>query len=60
MKDPRQLERGHEISSENYCDQLYIVVTQDGNRLCVLTTGRGLDSKPGQHVVATICEDSGC
>ncbi len=59
MRDARQVELGHEIPSENYCDQPYVVVTNDGNWLCVLTTGRGLEGEPGQHVVATISTNKG-
>jgi len=59
VRDERKVELGYEIPSENYCDQPYVVVTQDGNWLCVMTTGKGLESKPGQHVVAAISEDRG-
>jgi len=57
--DTRNVETGYEIPKENYCDQPYIVITQDGNWLCVLTTGPGLESQAGQHVVATISTDKG-
>jgi hypothetical protein len=59
MDDWRRMESGREIPRENYCDQPYVVVTEDGNWLCVLTTGTGLESKPGQHVVASITGDQG-
>lgn len=59
MSDMRKVELGTEIPSENYCDQPYVVVTANGNWLCVLTTGQGLESTPGQHVVATISADRG-
>ncbi len=59
MTDPRAVETGHQIPSENYCDQPYVVVLPDGHWLCVLTTGRGLESTPGQHVVSTISTDHG-
>ncbi len=59
MSDWRRVESGMGIPSENYCDQPYIVVTNEGNWLCVLTTGVGEESKPNQHVVATISEDKG-
>jgi hypothetical protein len=57
--DWRSVETGHEIPSENYCDQPYVVITDKGYWLCVLTTGTGLESKPGQHVVAAISKDNG-
>jgi len=57
--DPRDITAGYEIPSENYADQPYVVVTQDGNWLCVLTTGPSTESQRGQHVVATISADKG-
>ncbi len=57
--DWRNLRSGWEIPSQNYADQPYIVKTRDGNWLCTLTTGPGLEGKPGQHVVATLSEDRG-
>lgn len=57
--DPRDITAGNEIPSENYADQPYVVVTQDGNWLCVLTTGPSTESQRGQHVVATISTDKG-
>jgi len=58
-EDWRIVEDGNAIPKQNYCDQPYIVITEDGNWLCVLTTGPGLESKLGQHVVATISQDQG-
>ena len=57
--DNRNVREGAEIPSESYCDQPYIVVTDDGNWLCVLTTGPGTESQSGQHVVATVSSDRG-
>lgn len=57
--DPRDITAGYEIPSENYADQPYVVVTLDGNWLCVLTTGPSTESQQGQHVVATISADKG-
>ncbi|MBZ0299710.1 MAG: hypothetical protein K8J31_08225 [Anaerolineae bacterium] len=59
MEDPRNIETGYEIPSENYCDQPYIVVTNDGAWLCVLTTGRGLEGDRGQHAVSSRSLDQG-
>ena len=58
-RDLRDISTGQDIPKENYCDQPYVVVTADGNWLCVLTTGPGLESQAGQHVVAAISEDRG-
>jgi hypothetical protein len=59
MADLRDITSGYEIPSENYVDQPYVVITRDGNWLCVLTTGPGQESQTGQHVVATISKDHG-
>ena len=57
--DPRTLANGFEIPSEGYCDQPYIVKTQDNAWLCVMTTGRGHEGQHGQHIVATRSFDLG-
>lgn len=57
--DPRHLANGYEIPTENYSDQPYVVQTDDGAWLCVLTTGRGAEGEPGQHVVASRSTDQG-
>jgi hypothetical protein len=57
--DPRNIGNGRPIPKEGYVDQPYIVITRDGNWLCVLTTGAGVEGKPGQHIVASISSDKG-
>ncbi len=57
--DPRNIETGYEIPSENYCDQPYIVIADDGAWLCVLTTGKGLEGDRGQHAVSSRSTDQG-
>lgn len=57
--DPRNIRTGRTIPDEGYCDQPYIVVTRDGHWLCTMTTGRGVEGQPGQHVVATTSSDQG-
>lgn len=57
--DPRNLRNGFTIPDEGYCDQPYVVVTPDGNWLCVMTTGPGEEGQKGQHVAATISTDRG-
>ena len=39
VPDPRHLNNGWVIPSEGYADQPYIVKTDDGAWLCVMTTG---------------------
>lgn len=57
--DRRNIRTGLTIPDQGYCDQPYVVITTDGNWLCTLTTGKGKEGDPGQHVVATISADKG-
>lgn len=57
--DSRNFISGNPIPNENYCDQPYVVITRNGNWLCTLTTGRDVEGKSGQHIVATISTDQG-
>src|SRR5262249_22933271 len=57
--DPRDIRTGRPIPDEGYCDQPYVVLTDDGHWLCVMTTGRGVEGQPGQHVVAVRSADHG-
>ena len=57
--DPRHLHAGDIIPDESYADQPYVVITKDGNWLCVLTTGKKHEGSLGQHVVSTISKDQG-
>ena len=59
QEDARNIQTGSLIPKEGYVDQPYIVITNDGNWLCVLTTGAGVEGQPGQHVVSTISSDQG-
>jgi hypothetical protein len=43
--DPRSVRAGWPIPDENYSDQPYVVVTGDGNWLCVMTTGQGVEGR---------------
>lgn len=58
-QDPRLVDTGREIPSENYCDQPYVVQTDDGAWLCCMTTGGGREGQPGQHVVTLRSTDQG-
>lgn len=57
--DWRNVKNGWQIPREGYSDQPYVVVTADGNWLCVLTTGRGVEGETGQHIISTISTDQG-
>lgn len=58
-KDWRNIRHGAIIPDEGYCDQPYVVITRDGNWLCTMTTGKGVEGQHGQHVVSTISTDRG-
>ncbi|TWU39681.1 sialidase family protein [Novipirellula artificiosorum] len=47
------------IPDEGYCDQPYLVVNQEGDWVCVMTTGAGDEGERGQHIVSTISTDNG-
>lgn len=57
--DRRNIRTGLEIPKEGYCDQPYIVRTDDDAWLCVLTTGSGREGDVGQHVISTRSADHG-
>jgi hypothetical protein len=57
--DKRDIQTGHVIPDEGYCDQPYVVITQDGNWLCLLTTAGGHEGADNSHVVSTISADQG-
>lgn len=57
--DPRDIANGHEIPSEGYCDEPYVVKAFDKSWLCVMTTGRGREGERGQHIVSTRSSDLG-
>jgi hypothetical protein len=57
--DPRHIVNGRTIPSEGYADQPYIVKTDDGAWLCVMTTGVGKEGAGGQHVVSMRSTDQG-
>jgi len=57
--DPRHITHGFEIPTEFYCDQPYMVRTEDGAWMCVVTTGAGKEGDSGQHVVTMRSTDQG-
>lgn len=58
-EDLRNIRAGWEIPSETYADQPYVVKTDDGAWLCVLTTGSGREGARGQHVISLRSTDKG-
>ncbi|MCU0916007.1 MAG: exo-alpha-sialidase [Planctomycetes bacterium] len=58
-EDGRDIRSGWEIPSETYADQPYLVKTEDGAYLCILTTGPGREGTKGQHVVSLRSTDQG-
>ncbi|HPA19275.1 MAG TPA: hypothetical protein PLU30_16125 [Verrucomicrobiae bacterium] len=59
VPDPRHITNGQNIPSEGYADQPYIIKTDDGAWLCVMTTGVGVEGAGGQHVVSMRSTDRG-
>ncbi|MBV6640604.1 MAG: exo-alpha-sialidase [Cyclobacteriaceae bacterium] len=59
QSDWRNITAGIEIPTRSYADQPYIVKTDDGAWLCILTTGAGREGEPGQVVAVTRSEDQG-
>ncbi len=59
VSDPRHIANGSIIPSEGYSDQPYIVKTDDGAWLCIVTTGKGVEGAKGQHVVSLRSTDLG-
>lgn len=57
--DPRNIKTGWIIPDEGYADQPYIIITNDGHWLCVMTTGSGHEGEGGQHIIALISSDKG-
>ena len=59
ISDPRHIANGWIIPSECYADQPYLVKTDDGAWLCVMTTGKGHEGASGQHVISMRSTDRG-
>lgn len=59
VPDPRHIANGWPIPSEGYADQPYIVKTDDGAWLCVITTGKGVEGAAGQHIITMRSTDRG-
>jgi hypothetical protein len=59
VPDARHITNGWTIPTITYSDQPFVVKTDDGAWLCVLTTGSGLEGERGQHVISTRSTDGG-
>jgi hypothetical protein len=59
QNDPRNITTGSVIPDESYSDQPYIVKTNDGAWLCVMTTGAGHEGATGQHIITWRSFDQG-
>lgn len=57
--DNREIGNGSVIPDEYYADQPYVVKTNDGAWLCVITTGSGHEGEGGQHVISMRSTDRG-
>ncbi|WP_291367922.1 exo-alpha-sialidase [Cyclobacterium sp.] len=57
--DWRNIENGLVIPDKSYSDQPYIVKTNDGAWLCVMTTGAGHEGASGQHIISQRSFDQG-
>ena len=57
--DWRNIKTGMVISDESYSDQPYIVKTNDGAWLCVMTTASGHEGQSGQHIITQRSFDQG-
>src|SRR5690606_12980187 len=58
-EDWRNITNGLVIPDETYSDQPYIVKTDDGAWLCVMTTGSGHEGASGQHIITQRSLDQG-
>lgn len=57
--DGRLITQGWKIPTASYCDQPYVIQTDDGAWLCSLTTGSGREGAQGQHVATLRSLDHG-
>ncbi|WP_339925248.1 sialidase family protein [uncultured Cyclobacterium sp.] len=57
--DWRNIKNGTIIPDKSYSDQPYIVKTEDGAWLCVMTTGSGHEGAAGQQIISQRSFDQG-
>ncbi len=58
-RDRRLIDTGRPIPTESYADQPYVVQTDDGAWLTVMTSGSGREGDPGQTVITMRSIDRG-
>lgn len=58
-EDWRNIRSGTIIPDKTYSDQPYVVKTDDGAWLCVMTTGIGHEGAKGQHIISQRSLDKG-
>lgn len=59
VPDSRHLSNGWEIPGDQYCDQPYLVKTDDGAWLCAMTTAQGAEGSATQNILTTRSTDQG-
>jgi len=59
VPDWRHLSNGWEIPGDRYCDQPYLVKTDDGSWLCAMTTAQGAEGSASQNILTTRSADQG-
>ncbi len=59
QSDWRDLQNGWQTPDENYADEPYFVVLEDGRWLLTVTTGPGAEGSDGQHVVSCTSSNQG-
>jgi hypothetical protein len=57
--DWRNIRNGTRIPGGHYCDQPYVVQTDDGAWLCVMTSAQGAEGSPTQTVLSMRSTDEG-
>lgn len=57
--DWRLISNGQKIYEHGYCDQPYVVVTDDGTWVCTFTTSPGVEGDKIQYIVSTSSSDKG-
>lgn len=59
LPDMRNINKGFVIPDESYSDQPYVIKTDDGAWLCVMTTASGHEGVAGQHIISQRSTDKG-
>lgn len=59
VHDWRLIEHGIRLPTLSYADQPYLLQTNEGHLLCVVTTGAGQEGEAGQHVCVLLSSDEG-